>query len=711
MSRYLVIVESPTKAKTISGILGKDFLILSSFGHVRALPSKPGSVDVAHNFEPKYEILPQSVKHLSRIKKALNGCKEIYLSTDLDREGEAIAWHLVEALGLNSSSKKKKRVSPKIKRIVFHEVTPDAIREAMQNPRDISKDLVDAQQARVVLDYLYGFNLSPFLWRKLGSRRLSAGRVQSVALRLICEREKEIQAFKSQEYWSIRAKLSTSEKRETPTIFEAFLIQRNGKKLEKLDIKTQGEAKQILTELKGASFKVVRIQQKEIRRNPPPPFTTSTLQQEASRKLGFSAKRTMFIAQRLYEGIDIGKGIMGLITYMRTDSVHIAPSALREIQKVIHKLYGEEFGLKTPRRFRPKTKNVQEAHEAIRPTEVSLRPEALKPYLTPEEFKLYNLIWKRAISSQMAQAILDSLSADIEAKKGFLFRVTASTLKFPGFMKVYTEEDGERDVLIPPLKERQKLYLVELIPEKHFTQPPPRYTEASLVKTLEEYGIGRPSTYATIIEILQQRNYARIEKKCFHSVKIGILVSNLLVEHFSRYVDYQFTAQMESELDEIAQGKMEWRKVVGGFWEPFIDLIRKKDTELPRLGLPEEETEEYCPQCGSPLVIKLGRYGRFYACKGFPKCKYTEKVEKKSLRIIKCPKCEGEVVQKKTKKGKIFFGCNHYPQCEFALWQRPIPQECPQCLAPFLVEKREGVIKCLKCGFLTKEKRYANKNE
>jgi len=756
MTKSLVIVESPTKAKTISRFLGKDFEVHACLGHIRALPSKQGSVDIEHDFEPKYEILPQSKKYLKEISKSLKHCTTIYLATDLDREGEAIAWHLLSALKLTADatgdSATAKNKSYEIQRITFHEITKDAIDEALKNPRSIYKTLVDAQQARVVLDYLFGFNLSPFLWKKI-RYGLSAGRVQSVALRIICEREREIRAFLAEEYWSIKAQLSPAADKESAYSFAAQLIQMNGQKLDKMSIGTEQQAREIVQSLQGARYQVDKIQKKEIKRNPSPPFTTSTLQQEAARKLGFSAKRTMSVAQRLYEGIDTGKGTMGLITYMRTDSVHLAPGAEKDIHAAIVKLYGNEFALQAPRVFQQKSRNVQEAHEAIRPTDFSQIPETIQNALKPDEFKLYDLIWKRSLACQMAQAILDQTSVDITAQDVFIFRATGSIVRFPGFMQVYIEgrdeENGNGEGLLPPLQEGQELNLLELVPEQHFTQPPPRYTEASLVKALEEYGIGRPSTYATIISIIQEREYVKLVNKRFHPEDIGLIVNDLLVNHFSKYVDYEFTSHLEDELDEIARGESTWKPVVRNFWEPFISLIRQKEQEIQKSDVTTEKTEESCPTCGKPLVIKLGRFGRFYACSGYPECtykkslknngdaasaepklteekcelcgqplvikegrygaflgcsaypacKYIRSLNKPVSLEINCPQCgQGKVQEKKSRKGKIFYSCATYPKCSFASWDKPIDEACPQCGSPYLVEKkskRDGVI--VKC--------------
>ncbi len=752
MSKHLVIVESPAKAKTIEKFLGKDYQVLASFGHVRALPSKQGSVDIEHDFTPKYAVLPESRKHIDAIKKALKEADALLLATDPDREGEAIAWHLLAALGLD-----KKGSGMPVRRVAFHEITRDAIVQAVNHPRDISLDLVDAQQARSVLDYLVGFNLSPFLWKKI-RYGLSAGRVQSVALRLICEREKEIQAFREQEYWTIAAQLATGKKQN----FTANLVEVRGKKLGKFDIPDQAAADGIVDALKqcqrnpACAFRVEKVTRSERRRLPAPPFTTSTLQQEASRKLGFSAKKTMATAQKLYEGIDIGQGAVGLITYMRTDSVVLSNQAKAEAKELITSLYGKEYALGKPRVFKNRAKNAQEAHEAIRPTLMAKTPAELKHFLTSDQFKLYDLIWKRAVASQMAEALLDQTSVEISAGEDFRFRAAGTVVRFPGFMKLYTEgvddEAEEKDGVLPPLAEGDQLDLTQLLPEQHFTQPPPRYTEATLVKTLEEYGIGRPSTYASIMNTLVERKYAQLDKKRFVPEDVGMVVNDLLVNHFTRYVDYNFTASLEEELDQVSRGEKKWKPLIHDFWGPFSALLKQKEGEISKADLTTEATDESCPDCGKPLVVKLGRFGKFYACSGYPECKYIRKLEKEkaetaepvyseekcdkcgSPMLIKegrygkylacsaypgckniqplvkpkgtgvtCPACrEGELTEKKSRYGKMFYSCNRYPQCKFALWDPPVKSPCPKCGFPLLVKKvykREGeFLKCPKEG-------------
>lgn len=703
MSTSVVIVESPTKVKTITKFLGKDYQVMACMGHVRGLPSRTGSVDVNNNFTPRYEVLPQSARHLEHIRKAVSQCRELFLATDLDREGEAIAWHLVEALGLNGS---KKKPGPEIKRITFHEITEQAIEEAMKHPRKISMCLVDAQQARAILDYLYGFNLSPFLWRKVRSR-LSAGRVQSPALRLICERELEIRAFKEEEYWTITAGLSTAAAPSAEDTFKAHLVEIEGKKLDRLGIHDQTQAEAILAALQGASYQVKKVQKTERKENPPPPLITSTLQQEASTKLGFSAKKTMTIAQRLYEGIEIGGESEGLITYMRTDSYHIAAPAIESIRECIARLFGGEYVHKTVRRFKQQSKTAQEAHEAIRPTDVFRTPEKLKAHLNPDQYKLYDLIWRRTLAGQMAQSAEDRVSVDIAAGPAHLFRAHGATITFPGYRKVFlagkdagAEEKDEG--LLPPLAKGQELTLVELLPQQHFTKPPPRFTEASLVKALEEYGIGRPSTYATIISVLQEREYVRLESRRFVPQEIGMIVHKLLKEHFAQYVDYQFTARVEEELDEVAQGKAGWKPVVQDFWEPFINLIKVKNTEVKKSDIVSEPTDELCPQCGQPMVIRLGPYGRFMACSGYPKCRYLKPLngdqpageESPKMSEELCALCGQPMMLRKGRFG-TFLGCSGYPECKHTKplaagakqEEKVSDQKCEQCGALLVIRK------------------------
>ncbi len=755
MAKSLVIVESPAKAKTIEKFLGKDFRVLASYGHVRALPSKQGSVDVAHDFEPRYQILPESRKQIAILKKEAEGCKDLFLATDPDREGEAIAWHLLQALEIDENG-----TTPQVRRVTFHEITRKAIEAAMAEPGRIAKDLVDAQQARSILDYLVGFNLSPFLWKKI-RYGLSAGRVQSVALRMICDREKEIQAFINEEYWTLDALLESA----AGAPFKARLFAVDGRKLDKFAIPNNESMQKILSEVRaeavdtvaGRGFQVASVQRSEKKRNPAAPFTTSTLQQEASRKLGFTARKTMSTAQKLYEGIDIGKGSVGLITYMRTDSVNLAVEATDEAREVITSLFGKDYALAKPRVYKSKAKNAQEAHEAVRPTVIANTPEQLKSYLSSDQYRLYKLIWTRTVASQMAAAILDATSVDLTAGPRFTFRASGQVIRFPGFMKLYIEgtddTEEEQEGTLPALAEGERTPCRELLPEQHFTQPPPRFTEASLVKTLEEYGIGRPSTYASIMNTLVTRKYVRLEKRTFFPEDIGMVVSELLVNHFSQYVDYDFTARLEEDLDAISRGEAQWQPVLKEFWEPFIALLKQKEGEVKKGDVTTEKTDRACSDCGLPLVIKLGKRGKFLACSGFPDCRHTEtlpsdgteEVEAPVLSEEKCEKCgapmlikdgrfgkylacsaypackniqplvkpkgtgvtcpackEGELQEKKSRFGKIFYSCNRYPKCKFAAWDPPVAEPCPKCGFPIVVEKttkRDGIYrKCVQEG-------------
>ena len=754
MAQTLVIVESPAKAKTIEKFLGPGYTVMASYGHVRALPSKQGSVEVASDFTPKYTVLAESKRHIETIRKALKESGRLLLATDPDREGEAISWHLLAALGLDGPKAKIP-----VQRVVFHEITKHAVVQAVANPREISQELVDAQQARAVLDYLVGFNLSPYLWKKI-RYGLSAGRVQSVALRLICEREKEIAAFVAQEYWTLAAQLENSARQG----FTANLVQLDGRKLGKFDVADATAATTLKERFTAAAWRVAQVTRSEKKRYPAPPFTTSTLQQEAARKLGFSAKKTMATAQRLYEGVAIGSaGTVGLITYMRTDSVNLSTQALNEARELILRLFGSDYALAKPRFFKNKAKNAQEAHEAIRPTDLTLTPAELKQFLTPDQFRLYELIWKRTVACQMAEALLDQTAVDIEAAPGGLFRATGSVLRFPGFMKLYIEgtddEGDEQDGTLPPLLDAEPLALRELLPEQHFTQPPPRYTEASLVKTLEEHGIGRPSTYASILNTLVERKYALLDKKRFVPQDIGMVVSDHLTAHFERYVDYRFTAGLEEELDQVSRGEKGWKQVLREFWGPFKGRLDQKMTEVAQGEATTEATDELCPECQRPLVVKLGkrgkfiactgfkdgctytrplaregdeataepvfseetcdkcqapmlikdgRYGKYLACSAYPACKNIQPLVKPKGTGVACPACrEGELTEKKSRYGKIFYSCNRYPKCKYAVWDPPVAEACPKCAHPVTVNKttkRDGSYrKCPQdgCGWST----------
>lgn len=608
MNKNLVIVESPAKAKTLKKFLGKDFDILASYGHVRDLVPKEGAVNPDNGFAMKYQVIDKNEKHVNAIGKAMTEADALYLATDPDREGEAIAWHVSELL----RSKKKLKDQP-VYRVVFHEITKRAITEAVANPRKLSLDLIDAQQARRALDYLVGFNLSPLLWKKI-KRGLSAGRVQSPALRMIVEREEEIEAFKQQEYWTIEADASKDNQN-----FIAKLNIFQGRKLERFDISSEADAsaaKQALSTAAGGKLQVSKVEKKQRRRNPAAPFITSTLQQEAARKLGFTAKRTMRVAQQLYEGIDLGSGPVGLISYMRTDSVTLANEALHEIRDLISQRYGKDKLPQTPRQYKTKSKNAQEAHEAIRPTAAMRAPETIKSHLTQDQAKLYDLIWKRTVACQMIHATLDTVAVDLACGADHSFRANGSHVREPGFMMVYREgtderqsEDDERS--LPLLENGDWVNLLDIRPEQHFTEPPPRYTEASLVKALEEHGIGRPSTYASIISTLQDREYVELESRRFHPTDIGRIVNRFLTQHFNRYVDYDFTAHLEDELDEISRGESQWIPVMKSFWDPFKALVDEKETSVSREEAVQARELGIDPTTGKPVTVRMGRYGPF----------------------------------------------------------------------------------------------------
>lgn len=700
MTKKLVIVESPAKARTVGKFLGDDYIVKASVGHIRDLPANRLGVNVENDFEPRY-VIPEKKKPVVKgLKEDAKLAAEILLATDPDREGEAISWHLLSAL-----KPKNKPVS----RVEFHEITREAIEEAFSHPRQINMRLVDAQQARRVLDRLVGYTISPLLRRKITKKGLSAGRVQSVAVRLVVERERQINAFVPEEYWSLEAdlakKASARRKGSKSLIFRATLNQIDG---EKADIKNKKQAQEILADLDGATYIVSEVRRKEVQRNPAPPFTTSTMQQEASRKIGFTAKRTMAVAQQLYEGVAVGnEGSVGLITYMRTDSTNLAASAQAEAREYIHKYFGPQYVPSTPRVYKTKAKGAQEAHEAVRPTSVKRAPEEIKQYLSPDQFKLYKLIWQRMVASQMSSAIMDTTSVDIKAGRSaqsmpYLFRATGSVIKFPGFMSVYMEgkdegevEDDEAKKALPPLEQDEALDLVKLLPEQHFTSPPPRYTEATLVKALEEYGVGRPSTYAPIMSTIQDRGYVERVDKRLKATEIGFIVNDLLVKHFPKIVDLGFTAQMEGELDEIANGGQEWVPVIRDFYTPFETTLRRADEEMERVELKPEPTGDLCEKCGSPMVYKYGRYGKFIACSGYPACRNAKSFEVKVG--VKCPECGGEMVEKKTRRKRIFYSCGRYPECTFGTWNRPLPTPCPSCGGLLSLNGKQGVV-CTKCG-------------
>ena len=650
----LIIVESPMKARTISQFLGSNFKVESSYGHVRDLPEKKLGIDLEKDFEPQYVILPKAKKRVAELKSEAKKSEKVILATDEDREGEAISWHLINALEL------KKKIP--YERIVFHEITKTAIENALKNPRDIDENLVDAQQARRILDRLVGYKLSPFLWKKV-ARGLSAGRVQSVAVRLVAEREKEILSFKPEEFWTISAKF-LKDSRE----FLAQLIKIGEKKLDKFAVKTAAEAEKIINDLKDSDWNVESIVKKEMRRQPLAPFTTSTLQQTAFAKFGFSAKQTMMLAQQLYE--------TGLITYMRTDSVNLSQESIAAAREKIKKSFGNNYLDKSPRIYKTKSKSAQEAHEAIRSTSPDTEPESLRSKLVPQQFKLYDLIWRRFMATQMSNAIFEATSIDIAAKSNYIFHATGNVLKFDGFLKVYPQKTSE--ISLPPLEERESLALKELKSQQHFTEPPARYNEASLIKALEEHGIGRPSTYAPTMATIQTRRYViKDEQKRLKPTDIGILVNDILVEHFPKIVDLEFTAGMEEDLDDIASGKKKWQPIIKEFWEPFKENLDKKSEELNKKEITMEKTELKCPECGKDLIIRMGRYGKFYACTGFPSCKYTATIEGKDSKepqadLGLCHKCDtGKILRRRTKKGRTFWGCSNWPKCDWATWQNP----------------------------------------
>ncbi len=704
----LVIVESPSKAKTIAKYLGPGYRVAASMGHVRDLPKSKLGVDVEHDFAPQYLVSKDKSQIIKELKGSVQAAGQIYLATDPDREGEAIAWHLVEATGPDPS---------RVQRVVFHEITPGAVRAAMANPRAIDMRLVDAQQARRVLDRLVGYKVSPLLWRKVKGG-LSAGRVQTAALRLIVEREREVEAFVPVEYWTIEADLAKRADSPEPRKedqFRATLNQIAGKKAE---LHNEAEATAVVTDLNGARYIVREVRTRETQRRPAAPFITSTLQQEASRKLGYGVRRTMQLAQELYEGVDLGsEGTVGLITYMRTDSTTIAGVAQDEARGVIAAKYGPQFVPDKPPVYTRKAKGAQEAHEAIRPSGVARDPEAVRGFLSPQQYRLYKLIWQRFVASQMRPALLDSTSVDIDAGRGievdrpasekapYSFRATGSVIKFPGFLAVYREgrDDGADDELdkdaLPLLTQGELLDLLKLSPEQHFTQPPPRFTEASLVKALEEQGIGRPSTYAATVATLQTRFYVEMTEKRLHPTDLGKVVNDILVEHFPEIFDIGFTSRMEEELDEIATGERPWVPVLQKFYGPFAASVEQAEGAVGRVKVADEPTDEVCENCGKPMVIKLGRFGKFLACTGFPECKTTRNIAQGTG--VTCPKCgKHEIVVKRSRKGgRVFYGCNGYPACDFTLWDRPLPTPCPSC-GGLMVEagKRGSGARCTACG-------------
>ncbi|WLR43549.1 type I DNA topoisomerase [Bacillus carboniphilus] len=685
MSDYLVIVESPAKAKTIERYLGKKYKVKASMGHVRDLPKSQMGVNVENNFDPKYITIRGKGPVLKELKTAAKKAKKIYLAADPDREGEAIAWHLAHSLNIDIDSDC---------RVVFNEITKEAIKESFKHPRSINTDLVDAQQARRILDRLVGYNISPLLWKKV-KKGLSAGRVQSIAVRLIIDREKEINEFKPEEYWSINADFVKGSKQ-----FEATFY---GIDQKKKPLHNEQEVKGIISNLNKDDYYVKKVTKKEKKRKPASPFTTSLLQQEAARKLNFRAKKTMMIAQQLYEGIEIGKeGTVGLITYMRTDSTRVSQTAQDEAKQYIESKYGEDF-IGDNIQKKSSSSNAQDAHEAIRPTSSLREPTSIKEYLKRDQYRLYKLIWERFVSSQMAPAILDTMSVDID-NNGITFRATGSKIKFPGFMKVYVEgsddKTEDKNKMLPPLKEGDQVFSSDIEPKQHFTQPPPRFTEARLVKTLEELGIGRPSTYAPTLDTIQRRGYVALENKRFIPTELGQIVLELIMEFFPEILNVEFTAKMENELDEIEEGKIPWVQIINEFYEGFEKRLHVAEEEMEKVEIKDEPAGVDCEECGHPMVYKMGRYGKFMACSNFPDCRNTKPIVKEIG--VKCPTCsEGNVVERKSKKKRIFYGCDRYPECEFLSWDKPIARKCPKC-NEMLVEKRlkKGIqVQCVSCDY------------
>ena len=662
----LVIVESPAKAKTISKFLGKGYKVEASMGHVIDLPKSKMGIDIDNNFEPQYITIRGKGKVLNKLRKEVKNSENVLLATDPDREGEAISWHLYRALNLDEENV----------RIEFNEITKSAIQKALKEARPIDKNLVDAQQARRLLDRLVGYKLSPLLWSKV-RRGLSAGRVQTVAVKIICEREKEIKNFVKEEYWTI-----TVEFEQDGEVFTADLQRIDGKKFK---ISNETEALKIVEDLKKADFIVKKVKERDRKRNPLPPFTTSTLQQRAANVLNFSANQTMYIAQQLYEGIDIGaEGTVGLISYIRTDSTRISDEAAGNARNFIKDNFGEKY-LPEKSRVYGRSRGAQDAHEAIRPTSVDRHPEKVKKYLSPEQYKLYDLIWRRFVASQMSPAIYRVLTVNIQAGDKYLFRATGSRIVFPGFLKVTNEKERE-DVILPELVEGDKLPVRKYDPQQHFTQPPPRFTEASLVKTLEEEGIGRPSTYAPIISTIISRGYVEREGRQLVPTDLGFIVVDLLSKHFPDVTDIEFTAQMEKKLDSIEEGKEDWKKILADFYHPFAARLEEAIEKMERVELAAETTEEKCEVCGRPMVIKYGRFGKFLACSGYPECTNTKTFLIKTG--VNCPECkDGEIIQRKTRRGRIFYGCSNYPDCEFTSWNKPADKACPECKG-LMVEKR-----------------------
>ncbi|MCI8622371.1 MAG: type I DNA topoisomerase [Provencibacterium sp.] len=685
----LVIVESPAKAKTIQKYLGKDYTVIASMGHIRDLPKSTMGVDLENRFKPKYINIKGKEALIRELKSAAKDSDTVYLATDPDREGEAISWHLAHLLSIDPKEPN---------RVTFNEITKTGVKNGMAHPRSIDQNLVDAQQARRILDRIVGYKLSPFLWKKVKSG-LSAGRVQSVAVRLIVDREEEIRVFQVEEYWTIDAMLLPQGARKP---FAAKLHSFQGKKLD--TVKTREEAEGIVADLGAYPFMVASVKKGVRKKSPAPPFTTSTLQQDASRKLGFQARRTMKAAQELYEGVEVeGQGAIGLITYMRTDSLRLSEEAMDAAEAFIRGRYGENY-LPAQRRVYKSKKGAQDGHEAIRPSVPSITPEEVKSSLTSDQYKLYKLIWERFIASQMGNCLLDTVSVDISAGE-YLFKASGYTVKFPGYTVLYeqsSDDEEEKSEVLPELHENDPLIPAALTPNQHFTQPPARYTEASLIKTLEENGIGRPSTYAPTITTILARNYVEREGRQIRPTILGEVITKLMCDQFQNIVDADFTARMEQQLDDVEDGKTDWVSTLDSFYQDFSQTLEnaEKNMDGTRIKIPDEETDIVCEKCGRNMVVKTGRFGKFLACPGYPDCKNTKKIVKETGGI--CPECGAKVLEKKSKSGKIFFGCESYPNCTFTTWDTPISDLCPQCGSTLFRKKgRAGKIYCLKpgCGY------------
>ena len=680
LPRNLVIVESPSKATTIKKFLGPDFEVLASVGHVVDLPKKGLGVDTRKNFSPKYVVVPGKEKVLTELRKASRGVDQVYLAPDPDREGEAISWHLARALELDHPL-----------RAVFNEITKSGVTQGIENPREIDENLVNAQQARRVLDRLVGYKISPLLWRKV-LRGTSAGRVQSVALRLICDREDVIRAFVPEEYWSVAAELSRSKQKKT---FEATLLRHKSQgEREKISLKSKDETDVVLRNLEGAKWEVVSAETKKTRSQPPLPYTTSSMQQDASTRVRFAPKKTMKIAQALYEGIDLGGGDRtGLITYMRTDSTRISEEAQHAVRGYIQSQHGKSYIGPGPRT--KQKANVQGAHEAIRPTEVSRTPDSVKGFLSNDEFKLYNLIWKRFVASFMAPAVFDSTRVIINAAD-YVFVANGSSLAFSGYYAVWGRDD--KDSTLPPLEAGEILDFHKLDPEQHFTEPPPRYTEASLIKELEERGIGRPSTYVPIISTIVDRKYVKVEQRRFVALTLGEKVNDVMKNHFPKIVDIGFTAQVETELDRVEDGDEEWTHVIKDFYDPFKKTLADAEKSIQAVEWPEVPIDEMCPECGKQLVIKHGRFGEFISCSDYPECTYSRQMTTKLG--IPCPDDGGDIIERTTRKGRVFYGCSNFPKCRWASWDKPVPEPCEKC-GGLLAQPSRGnrnILRCLTCG-------------